>query len=309
MPWFHHKSEDEQRQEAEDKARRAEETSLQEQSRAAIERGGIPIQAQRRLDDLRQREGSFFTSDLSVNEFLLARQAGVQPLSQVMGSSIYHVGFQYTPYYSSQELGTLSRAYNHSRELALGRLQHEAERVGADAVVGVHVERASYDWGEDLIEFNTVGTAVRLQGAPGKQKPALTNLSGQDFWKLHRSGYWPRGVVAGSTVFYVVAGWQSRMATSVWGRWANQELTDFTAGLYQARHTAMSHVHQQAYTLGGIGVVGMDLEQSEEEYEVELANDQKRTDLIVTFHVIGTVVDEMSEQGKGPSIYAALELR
>ena len=73
MPWFHHKTDEEKQREAQEKARRNEEASLQEQSRAAIEAGGIPLQAQRRLSDLRQREASFFTSDLSVNEFLLAR--------------------------------------------------------------------------------------------------------------------------------------------------------------------------------------------------------------------------------------------
>ncbi len=36
-----------------------------------------------------------FTSDLTVNEFLLIKQAGFEPLGLVMGSSIYHIGFQF----------------------------------------------------------------------------------------------------------------------------------------------------------------------------------------------------------------------
>ena len=35
-----------------------------------------------------------FTSDLSINGFALCHQLGLTPLSQVMGSSIYQMGYQ-----------------------------------------------------------------------------------------------------------------------------------------------------------------------------------------------------------------------
>ncbi|MFI1286517.1 hypothetical protein ACH4U5_38180 [Streptomyces sp. NPDC020858] len=54
---------------------------------------GIPEEAMRRLAQLQPGEkGSFFTSDLTVNEFLLVREAGFRPLGLVLGSSVYHVG-------------------------------------------------------------------------------------------------------------------------------------------------------------------------------------------------------------------------
>lgn len=315
MPFFHGKSEDARQEEAVAKQRLAEEQSEQQAGLEALAQGGIPLQAQRRLDDLRQREGKFFTSDLSVNEFLLAREAGLRPLSQVMGSSVYHVGWQVLPgqysYYStSQELSVLSQAMNHARLKALGRLSEEAQRVGADAVIGVHVTRGRYDWASDLLEFNTVGTAVRVEGARNVARPALTNLSGQDFWKLFRSGYWPTGVVAASTVYYVVASWQTQMANnSMWGRWANMELQDFTRGLYSARHIAMSQIREQAASLGGDGVVGMQIEQSEEEHEVRLGNDQDRTDMIFTFHTIGTAIADIPGFQTAPSLQQVIDLR
>ncbi len=50
----------------------------------------------RQLDDLRiGKAGPAFTSDLSVDEFLLVTEAGFQPLGLVVGSSIYHVGAQF----------------------------------------------------------------------------------------------------------------------------------------------------------------------------------------------------------------------
>ena len=52
---------------------------------------GIPEAGRERLEQ--NREG-LFTSDLSVNEFLLVTQAGFDPVGLVVGSSIFHIGFQ-----------------------------------------------------------------------------------------------------------------------------------------------------------------------------------------------------------------------
>ena len=56
---------------------------------------GIPEDAMRRLAEMRPGSpGALFTSDLTVNEFLLVREAGFRPLGLVLGSSIYHAGLQ-----------------------------------------------------------------------------------------------------------------------------------------------------------------------------------------------------------------------
>lgn len=312
MPWFHHKSDEERRQEEETRQEQAQAAQLQQTSLEALQRGGIPLQAQRRLDELRSRESPFFTSDLSVNEFLLARQAGYQPLTQVMGSSIYHVGWQRTPGYwgSSHELDVVSGAMNHCRELALSRLQEESSRVGADAVIGVRISRGTYDWADDLVEFNALGTAVRVTGMSKGSGPVLTNLSGQDFWKLHQAGFMCSGIAASSTVYYVVAGWRTQQANSRWGGgWVNQELVDFTQGVYMARHYAMSRIYQQAAASNGSGIVGMDIDQEFHEHEVNLGNDQERTDLIATFHVIGTVIRDSGAEEQIPAITTVVNLK
>jgi len=52
----------------------------------------LPPDAARRLAELEDRPGhkGMFTSDLSVNEFLLIKEVGFHPVGFVMGSSIYH---------------------------------------------------------------------------------------------------------------------------------------------------------------------------------------------------------------------------
>jgi uncharacterized protein YbjQ (UPF0145 family) len=297
-------------------------------SREALERGGLPLNAQQRLAELgaaHQGGGGFcFTSDLSVNEFALGVQTGLRPVSQVMGSSVYHVGWQQTPGSwgggwgtgwqpggISQELGVLSEAWNAARRLAFGRLEQEARLVGAHAVVGVHLTRRQHEWASGSIEYMAVGTAVRIEGAPPPERPALTDLSGQDFWKLWQAGYAPLGVVGASTVFYVVPGWSTQQAQSGpfgWGSWSNQELGDFTQALYEAREVALGRVTAEARALGAAGVVGVSIDQSERKREVEQSN-RKRTDLIVTFHLLGTAIGEQRDGASALTVTPTLALR
>ena len=122
---------------------------------------GVPQDAMRRLAELRPgKPGAIFTSDLSVNEFLLVREAGFRPLGLVLGSSIYHVGLQIGRWGKNQELNVLSQAMYHARELAMSRMEAEADALGADGIVGVRLEEKSHQWGSHTIEFLALGTAV-----------------------------------------------------------------------------------------------------------------------------------------------------
>jgi Putative heavy-metal-binding len=66
------------------------------QSLERIESGGIPLGAERRLQEL-AAPGALYTSGLSVNEFALLRRMGPEPLAQVMGASVIRTGYQYLP--------------------------------------------------------------------------------------------------------------------------------------------------------------------------------------------------------------------
>src|SRR2546430_14596719 len=115
---------------------------------------GVPEDAMRRLAELKpSAPGSIFTSDLTVNEFLLVREAGFRPLGLVLGSSIYHVGLQIGRWSKNMELDTLSQAMYHARELAMTRMEAEADALGADGIVGVRLEIEFKEFGNDLAEF------------------------------------------------------------------------------------------------------------------------------------------------------------
>lgn len=229
---------------------------------AALEK--LPEAVGPRLVEL---ESGLFTSDLSVNEFLLVREAGFRPLGLVMGSSIYHVGRQLRRWGRSLELTTLSQAMYSARELAMERMEAEAVELGADGVVGVRLDVNYYDWGRGSAEFIAVGTAVRAEdGKSWRNKrgmPFTSDLSGQDFWTLLQTGHVPLGLVMGNCVYHVARRGPLTVLRSI-GR--NRELTNFTGALYEARELAMRRMQEESEQLDASGVVAVQLEQKSHQW-------------------------------------------
>jgi uncharacterized protein YbjQ (UPF0145 family) len=224
----------------------------------------IPDDAMRRLNEMRPGQSTtLFTSDLSVNEFLLVREAGFRPLGMVLGSSIYHVGFQFGRWSKNQELETLSNAMYHARELAMSRMEAEADVLGADGIVGVRLDIEFKEFGSDLAEFIAVGTAVKAEGSPdtgawrnNQNKPFTSDLSGQDFWTLIQSGYAPLGMVMGSCVYHIA---HQRFRQALGNIGQNVEIPQYTEALYDARELAMSRMQAEAESLHAEGIVGVQL--------------------------------------------------
>jgi|HubBroStandDraft_6_1064221.scaffolds.fasta_scaffold271992_2 uncharacterized protein YbjQ (UPF0145 family) len=219
---------------------------------------GIPDSGRERIARMKQEVArGFFTSDLSVNEFLLVKQSGFEPLGLVLGSSIYHIGFQQAMWNQNQEMGVLTQAMYHARELAMTRMEEEADALGADGVVGVRLDIGRYDWGADLAEFIAVGTAVRHAGgelhrAPNG-RPFTSDMTGQDFATLLRAGYRPAGLVMGNCVYHVA---RQGMLQSLRQMGRNVEMPNFTQALYEARELAMERMQNEADELQSEGIVG-----------------------------------------------------
>jgi len=105
-----------------------------DQAKEQAEFATLPTHAQERLADMRGtgEDRRLFTSDLSVSEFLLVKEAGFDPVGLVIGSSIYHVGYQRAQWSQNQEMSVLTQAMYQARELAMTRMEEEAEALGAD---------------------------------------------------------------------------------------------------------------------------------------------------------------------------------
>ncbi|UTI64015.1 heavy metal-binding domain-containing protein [Paraconexibacter antarcticus] len=302
-------SPEEEAAEAAREAASAAAEARREQDLQRLAAGGIPTAAEARLAELAAgRTG--FTSNLSVADFALTQLDGVRPIAQVMGSSVYKVGWRNYPWNSGwgrgsiTEMTTLSQAWNEARGLALGRLAEEARVSGCHAVVDVTFSSRQHDFLSDEIEIVVVGTAVHLPEGGREGPPVLTDLSMPDFTLLRRAGYVPVGVVTATAVFYVAASAATRRLTTGWQRTKpNVEITDFTQGVYTARETALGRATAQAQALGAHGLVGVQVDDKVEIREYE-RNDTKYEDLIVTFHVIGTgIYQHAAHRPLQPELY------
>ena len=323
----------------------------------------LPQHARERLAEMRARK--LFTSDLSVSEFLLVKEAGFEPLGLVMGSSIYQIAPtipDLAPGQPGCEITDMTRALYHARELAMNRMELEADALGADGVVGVRLTvklgtnptklewtlyrewqdwaraegfprsstmlgpqwqnwrrvagamwshrcvqlgwvpeppapwarpraQTAYAFGQNAAEFLAIGCAVRHRGGESYKnvhgKPFQSDLSGQDFWTLIRSGYRPVGFVMGNCVYYVPPRLlQARADTSY-------ELNEYTHALYDARELATERLQDEAEALGATGIVGVTF--AEREHSGRFApwnagNGALQSGEVIELFVIGTAV-------------------
>ncbi len=254
-----------------------EEQARAERSRALVEQGGIPLNAQERIQR-QATEGGAYTSDLSVAELAALRSVGYRPLAMVLGSSLYQMGWIYTGWNSlggglgglnyggvePQENRSLTASLLDARARAVNRLMLEAQGLGAEGVVGVRLKINRWEWASGMAEFTVIGTAVARDGGthPGTQ-PFTSTLSGQDLAKLLSTGHRPLRLVMGASAYQAVAffgGGLGRMGGFGVSAWSNQEVTSYTLALNRAQDMARRRLAQEAAQVSAGGVVGVEIE-------------------------------------------------
>ncbi|MEP6756169.1 MAG: heavy metal-binding domain-containing protein [Chthonomonadales bacterium] len=223
---------------------------------------GLPPHAVQRLGRSNNKEKPFFSSDLTVNEFVLLHQAGFEPLGLVMGTAMYQIGYQRANWNDNMEMDILTQAMYSARELAMTRMEEEADMLGADGIVGVRLEVIRHAWGQSMAEFMAVGTAVKAT-APGDWKaasgrPFTSDLNCQDFWTLLQAGHRPKALVMGTCVYHI-----AHRSMGQWFKQAmrNAEMTNFTQALYEARELALERMQEEAIDADANGIVGVTIEE------------------------------------------------
>jgi uncharacterized protein YbjQ (UPF0145 family) len=196
-------------------------------------------------------------------------------------------------------------------------MQQEAGLLGATGVVGVRLERRGEAWPESMMEFVAIGTAVRERGgspspaaaAALDKPPFLSNLSGQEFWTLRQAGFRPVGLVVGNCAYAHIPSWETRRVTIgvLGGALQNQELTEYSQALYQARTRAMRRLEEEARALAAEGVVGVQVDvQAEPGYLDD--NSSNYIGMLYHFTAIGTAIAPLSGGG-APPVGAVMPLR
>jgi uncharacterized protein YbjQ (UPF0145 family) len=126
---------------------------------------GTAVQADQ-PGEWRNNTGKPFTSDLSGQDFWTLVQAGYAPLGMVMGTCVYHIAHQrfwraVGNIGQNVEIPQFTEALYDARELAMTRMQTEAEQLDAEGIVGVQLLSLPHRWGGHTTEFFAIGTAVK----------------------------------------------------------------------------------------------------------------------------------------------------
>jgi uncharacterized protein YbjQ (UPF0145 family) len=116
-----------------------------------------------------------------------------------------------------------------------------------------------YAWGQDVLEFVATGTAVRALGGTGAHRAPdgrafTSDLSAQDFFRLLAAGAVPVAFVLGTCVYHIAH--QSVMQT-LRQTGQNQEMIQFTQGIYEARELALERMQTEATEARSSGIVGV----------------------------------------------------
>jgi len=137
---------------------------------------------------------------------------------------------------------------------ALGRLEAEANALGADGVIGIDLKFESF--GEGILKVTAIGTAIKHQDRSDlknlREMPFSTTLSAAEFSSLYRQGYCPSGMCFG------YANWPSGYRVSI--GFQSGEEPYLTQSIYVARNLATTRAIQYAESHGASGIVSVNLD-------------------------------------------------
>lgn len=117
-----------------------------------------------------------FTTTFDAHQVYLLRQSGFQPLRIVVGVIVYSMGIKgvmrsFLRAFNRGEMHDFSHLNQIAREIAIKRMNDEADLLGADGVIGAVLENREY---ADFIEVVATGTAVKKISEPIKQEVVVS---------------------------------------------------------------------------------------------------------------------------------------
>ncbi|QDU93098.1 heavy metal-binding domain-containing protein [Lignipirellula cremea] len=203
-----------------------------------------------------QYQGPFFSTACSGQEFYCHLDAGYQPRHFVMGNVAYALGIgrgisgSFRTFAVRGEVKEFSDLYNHTRHLALERLEAEAAHMGCNSVVDINTEVLSI---AGVREMLMVGTGSYNPSLGKLQRPVTSELTGEELWNLTQMGYAPVRLVLGTSVYAL--GFAGGM-TAMFKSFSRGEITEVTQLVYEARENALAHIMEDAASCGAEQVIG-----------------------------------------------------
>jgi uncharacterized protein YbjQ (UPF0145 family) len=205
----------------------------------------------------RRASGPFFTTACSGQDLYCQMDAGYEPRHFVMGNVAYAMGVSrgflgILRTFAGGEVKEYSDMYNHTRHLALERLEQEAAQRQANAVVDITTRILSF--GPGVREMLMVGTASHHPILGTLQRPVTSELTGEELWNLTQLGYTPLRLMLGSSVYSLGFGGGVQ---AFFRSLARGEVTSVSRLVYEARENCLDHIRREAEALHADGVIGV----------------------------------------------------
>src|SRR5262245_60450785 len=202
--------------------------------------------------------GPFFTTACSGQDLFCQIDAGYDPRHFVMGNVAYALGLTrglmgtFKQVARRGEVKEFSDMYNHTRHLALQRLEQEAHERGANAVVDIITRVLPF--GPGVREMLMVGTASHNPVLAESEVPVTSELTGEELWNLTQLGFAPLRLVLGTSVYALGFTGGIGVFFQSLGR---GEIDGVTRLIYQPRENCLAHIRSEAEQLGADAVIGV----------------------------------------------------
>lgn len=202
--------------------------------------------------------GLEFTSSSNGQELYCQLDSGFTPRHFAFGNVAYSIGlgggiagaFRGL---ARGEIKEFSEVFNHTRHLALQRIEGEARAQGGNCVVGIRTSIIPFQGMQEMV---MVGTSARHPGYDPTfdERPATSDLTCEETWNMVHLGYLPIRLVLGCSIYSIgfVGGLSAALKSLARG-----EIDEMTKLVYEARENALHHIAEDAASCGADRVVGI----------------------------------------------------
>lgn len=205
-----------------------------------------------------EHTGPFFSTACSGQDLFCQIDSGYEPRHFVIGNVAYALGIGrgltggLKVIARRGEVKEFSDMYNHTRHLALERLEQEAAERGCNAVVDIITRILPF--GPGVREMIMVGTGSHNAALGQPKVPVTSELTGEELWNLTQLGYAPLRLVLGTSVYALgfVGG-----LSAFFQSFARREINEVTRLVYDARANCLAHIESEAEALRADGVIGI----------------------------------------------------
>ncbi len=206
----------------------------------------------------RGTSGPFFSTACSGQDLFCQVDSGYEPRHFVIGNVAYALGVArgiaggLKIFARRGEVKEYSDMYNHTRHLALERLEAEAAERGCNAVVDIITRIIPF--GPGVREMLMVGTGSYNPALGQPKTPYTSELTGEELWNLTQLGYAPLRLLLGTSVYALgIVGGISAFFQS----FARGEIDEVTRLVYDARENCLDHIRLEAEELKADAVIGV----------------------------------------------------